>query len=215
MVYIKFKDYRVATYRKNLDDDDDDIYGDEQFDIDCLHMYGFINYVQDVQLCCDYIQDIQEVIDKYPVLKDTNIQVNTGYDVYETDDDGLYYLYIDNPIISSVIHIVNDGTVEVLNTFYANTGTNKSKYDINQYIIFKDNSHYSIYVTRNEDTGQLCFVTGTDNRTINVSRDINTIIYNKGLYVLTTNKNNDIINSNMGISGSIIPYNIFGIPVVL
>ena len=203
-VYVKFKDFYVASYNRKSDTD--------QFDINNLTIYNLINNVQVLQICPDYVQDIQEIIDKHQELKDTNIKLDTKYDVYETEDEGTYYLYVDDAEISSVIHIVED-TIEVLNIFYANTGTNKSKYDINQYIIFKDNLYYSIYVTRNEDTGHLCFVTGTDNRTINVSRDMNTIIYNRGLYVLTTNKNNDIINSNMGISGSIIPYNIFGIPV--
>lgn len=127
------------------------------------------------------------------------------FNVYKSIDSGILYINEDG---TQMIHEVDN----VIENFFVTSAKNQK---IKTYMILKDNHMLSINTTIDADVKELCYNNFTNNRNINVSRDGNNIIYlaKDGSCWITTNKNNDIIGTNLPISGEIIPYNIYGIPV--
>ena len=134
------------------------------------------------------------------------IDPETKFDSYISSDSGICYINKDDNKVN-VIHMI-DNITELFNVMTTDQGQT-----VKCYTITVDDNTMFISVTVDKDSKELCYYHTTANRAISISRDGNNIIYNKGSHWITTDKSNDIINTNLPISGSIIPYNIFGIPV--
>lgn len=216
IITVKFSDHIIAEYTE----------GDQnQYDIDSIIMCNiYKNSFYYTGIPNKRAISEKDLLCKYNCLSRTNIRngENIEYNVYDEykDDLGTYYDSKGDGELS-VIHVSPDEKfIEVINFFerkhdsITNTDFTYLK-KLQQYMAFdlEKNLIYSICVTINEDTDLECFINCTNNRIINVSRDTNNIMYDTGKFWITCNKNNDVINTNMGIDGQIVPYNIFGIPV--
>lgn len=212
-IIVKLGDQKIARYVKG---------GPDQNDISSITMYDnyklwFLN--KDVP---DSTISSKDLASKYDKLSDKNIKIGEDiiYRVFDSfkDECGVYYDYISKDRISIIRISKDEKFIEVFNIF---NKKHNEEMDVTypenttkQYIAMdlEKDLLYSIHTTINEDTNMDCFINSTKNRLINVSRDSNIIMFNNGIYYITCNKNNDVINTNMGIEGQIIPYNIFGIP---
>ena len=213
---VKFTDHTIARYTKG---------GISQNDINSILMYDEYKLSFFEKEFADETISAEDLIKKYnnPVLNNIRSGKDITYRVFDSFTDevgGIYYDFISKDEIS-IIKISNDNNfIELFSIFNKkhNESTNEDftyPKTIKQYAAFdvKKNLGYSIYTAINEDTNLECYINSTNNRLINVSRDANNIMFNSGKYYITCNKNNDVINTNMGIEGQIVPYNIFGIPV--
>lgn len=213
-ITVKFADHIIARYAKG---------GLDQYSINSILMYDTYKSGFFQKEISDGIINVKDLIEKYKNLLHTNIKNGDDieYRVFDfmKDELGTYYDY-KSPDETSIIRVSSDEKfLEVFNFFDKKhdeqSGTDfKYPRFVYQYVAFdlEKDLPYSIYTAENEDTNLECFVSSTKNRVINVSRDANNILFNSGKYYVTCNKNNDVINTNMGIEGQIIPYNIFGIP---
>lgn len=78
------------------------------------------------------------------------------------------------------------------------------------YYISNGNNIVDIGINNDED-GSQCIYNKTNNRFINYSRDTSMITF-KPNYVISLDHSNNIINTNLPISGQFTGYNMFGIP---
>lgn len=116
----------------------------------------------------------------------------TGYTMYQANEDLLTIVCPENdPQCCEITYINGD------NIYYAAIG---NKGSIIRISLFKDAE------------GNEYYINNTLNRSINISRDANTITYNRGAFYISTDKSNNITHTNMMISGEITPYNIYGVP---
>ena len=198
-VSVKFGNYEIGSYDVR-----------NQFDMNNL----FISNLPEDLKCSTSNEKVpgKELAKRFIPLIGQFINDYDEYDVYKYRDEGNIYLHnYENKIcvvkeLNNIIEIFSSLKVE------NNPIINYSIFHLNDEKEL--DNHFSIYNKIDDDTDFLfCFVTFGKYRNINVSRDSNMIMLDGGEYWLTTNKNGDVINTNLGITGTISAYNIFGIPV--